>query len=57
VSAFFADTEPALSRAEGAGILTFAVIVSAGAPSYREAKGGAFDFFHHKNPVRTITDF
>jgi hypothetical protein len=30
---------------------------SAGGPSYREAKGGAFDFFHHKNPVRTITDF
>jgi hypothetical protein len=27
-------------------------------PSYREAKGGAFElFFHHKNPVRTVTDF
>jgi hypothetical protein len=26
--------------------------------SYREAKGGAFDFsFITKNPVRTITDF
>jgi hypothetical protein len=29
----------------------------AGDPSYREAKGDAFDFFHYKNPVRTITDF
>jgi hypothetical protein len=26
-------------------------------PSYREAKGGAFDFFQHKHSVRTITDF
>ncbi len=27
-------------------------------PSYREAKGGAFDFFfHHKRAVRAITDF
>src|SRR5208337_1938254 len=25
-------------------------------PSYREAKGGAFDFLHHKRPVCTITD-
>jgi hypothetical protein len=31
--------------------------VRAGGPSYREAKGGAFDpFFHHKRPVSTITD-
>jgi len=22
-----------------------------GGPSYREAKGGAFDFFHHKRPA------
>jgi hypothetical protein len=29
----------------------------AGGPSYREAKGGAFDFFHHKRPVSAITDF
>jgi len=28
----------------------------AGGPSYREAKGGAFDFFHHKRDVRAITD-
>jgi hypothetical protein len=27
-----------------------------GGPSYREAKGGAFDFFHHKRPVCTITN-
>jgi hypothetical protein len=25
-------------------------------PSHREAKGGAFDFFHHKRPVSAITD-
>jgi REP element-mobilizing transposase RayT len=24
---------------------------SVGGPSYREAKGGAFDFFHHKRPA------
>ncbi len=28
----------------------------AGGPSYREAKGGAFDFFHHKRALRTVID-
>jgi hypothetical protein len=27
-----------------------------GGPSYRGAKGGAFDLFHHKRAVRAITD-
>jgi hypothetical protein len=30
--------------------------VWAGGPSYREAKGGAVDLFHHKRDVRAITD-
>ncbi len=32
------------------------MIFTGGWPSYREAKGGAFDFFHHKRTVSTITD-
>jgi hypothetical protein len=35
--------------------ITFTCRAAAG-PSYREAKGGPFDFFHHKRAVSTITD-
>ncbi len=35
---------------------TFASVLWAGGPPYREAKGGSFDSFHHKRPVRTVTD-
>lgn len=31
-------------------------LLGAGAPSCREAKGGAFDFFHHKRAASTITE-